>query len=251
MKPRPVIYQHPELDGNTFFMHGSLVHSPGLLFLHGFTATTVEVRQIADHFHRLGYTVSAPLLPGHGTTPEKMNKVQLQDWLETAEQAYLAMRLEKENIIVFGESMGALLTLHLAHKFPEIKKIYLFAPALKIKGLWQSVLLWPFVPYVFKKNTDDKMSWQGYNVVPLHAAAQLFKLQRQVNSQLGEIKTAATIFQGKLDKTVSLEGAEIVHAQLASAKKEIFWLEEAPHCILLSDDLPKVLGICTSQVMSL
>jgi len=251
MKIKPVIYQHPELDGKTFYLPGTLKNSPGLLFLHGFTATTVEVRQIADHFHRLGYTVSAPLLPGHGTTPQDMNKVQMTNWTNAVEQAYLSLKAEKVEVIVFGESMGALLALYLAHKYPEIRKIYLFAPALIIKGLWQSAILWPMASYVFKKNTDDTMLWQGYNVVPLHAAAELYKLQRQVKNKLNSIKAGATIFQGKKDTTVSLEGAEIVFAQLGSAQKELIWLEDAPHCILLSEDLPRVLEICTSQVQAL
>ena len=64
--------KNPQLDGNPFFYKGNKV---GFLLIHGFTATTTEVRLLADKLHKDGYTVSAPLLPGHMTTPEDMNTV--------------------------------------------------------------------------------------------------------------------------------------------------------------------------------
>ena len=96
MTEKPVIYQHPELDGKDFLLSGSTDKDIGFLFIHGFTATTVEVRQIANHFHSLGYTVTGPLLPGHGTSPEDMNKQSLSDWLDCVENAY--QRLKKREI---------------------------------------------------------------------------------------------------------------------------------------------------------
>ena len=95
----------------SFFLPGSHDKEIGLLFIHGFTATTVEVRQIANYFHCEGYTVSAPLLPGHGTTPEDMNTKKVNDWIGAAEHAYVELREKKNRICVFGESMGGLLTL--------------------------------------------------------------------------------------------------------------------------------------------
>ena len=50
----------PKLDGSSFLLPGG---PTGILLLHGFTATTVEMRYLAEELHRRGYTVSAPCCP--------------------------------------------------------------------------------------------------------------------------------------------------------------------------------------------
>jgi hypothetical protein len=58
--------QNPHLEGDSFTWESGPL---GILLLHGFTATTAEVRPLAKLLHQDGYTVSGPLLPGFGTTP--------------------------------------------------------------------------------------------------------------------------------------------------------------------------------------
>ena len=41
----------------------------GILLIHGFTASPIDLKPIGEIFHNWGYTVNAPLLTGHGTTP--------------------------------------------------------------------------------------------------------------------------------------------------------------------------------------
>lgn len=244
----PPIYQHPELDGTAFFLEGDTNKNAGMLFVHGFTATTVEVRQIASFFYKQGFTVAAPLLPGHGTTPADMNKKRMNDWIAAVENTYQELSKRVSNIYVFGESMGALLSLNLASTHSEVKKLFLFSPALRIDGLWQSLFIWPFIQYVFKKNTDGQMLWQGYNVVPLRAGAQLFKLQKKTKKLLKFIKTDCAIFQGKKDKTINPLGTIETYNLLGSENKELIWLEESSHCILLDKELPTVLQMCKNKL---
>ena len=54
-----------------FSMEGS--REDGILLLHGFTATPGTMRPLGEALHRdTGFTVYAPLLPGHGLTPEEI-----------------------------------------------------------------------------------------------------------------------------------------------------------------------------------
>lgn len=237
MATHPAIYQHPELSGKTIYMEGEKGKKQGLLFIHGFTATTVEVRQITNYFNVIGYTVSAPLLPGHGTTPEDLNHQSWKDWTIAVDESFSKLSQEFSEICVFGESMGALLSLWLANKHHEINNVFLFSPALKIDGLWMSLFTWPFTSYVFKKNTDESMQWQGYNVVPLRAAAQLFRLQKMIKKLLPKIKTNILIFQGKKDQTINTNGTIETFNLLGSKNKELIWLDNSSHCILLDVDL--------------
>ena len=67
-------------DGKaSFFLSGSRT---GCLLLHGFTSTPAELRPLGEALHRAGYTVHAPLLPGHGTSPEDLLHITYCDWIE-------------------------------------------------------------------------------------------------------------------------------------------------------------------------
>jgi len=69
--------RNSHLDGDAFFWQAGKM---GALLIHGFTATTAEVRLLGEYLHARGYTISAPLLPGHGTSPAEMNRCKWQDW---------------------------------------------------------------------------------------------------------------------------------------------------------------------------
>lgn len=233
----PKIFQHADLDGSSFFWKGNPI---GVLTLHGFTATTVEVRPIAKFLHDFGYTVAGPLLPGHGHTIEEMNSVSWQDWYQAVEKEYLRLKAECNKVFVLGESMGGLLSMLLSIRHPEIAGTLLFAPALQVPGLAPAEFIWPFKSYIFKKRVDETMEWQGFNVVPLHAAAQLRKLQRQVRRQMQNMSTPTLIFQGKLDHSIDQMSSVVILEGIASADKELVWMENSTHCILIDQQLPDV-----------
>jgi carboxylesterase len=76
--------RNPHLEGDSVFWQAG---KTGVLLIHGYTATTVEVRLLGNHLREHGYTIHAPLLPGHGTTPQEMNRCKWQDWTNAVEQA--------------------------------------------------------------------------------------------------------------------------------------------------------------------
>lgn len=246
---RPII-QNPELDGNSFILPGVL--DVGVLLFHGFTSTTVEVRPLAESLNAAGYTVAAPLLPGHGTRPEDMLQVKKDDWIGTAEQAFSDLSRKVKKIIVGGESMGCLLALHLAWAQPETLGLLLYAPAVKIKGQWRAQFVAPFkkiIPkyYLSAAGTlagsaagQDILPWQGYNVIPVPAAAQFYRLQVQVRRKARHIKRPALIFQGRLDKTINPAGAESLTRTLGSQDKQLIWLTDSGHTLLLGAEHPFV-----------
>lgn len=234
---KPPIFQNPQSDGGSFFWEGKEENDVAILLFHGFTATTVEVRPMAKYLHELGYTVSAPLLPGHGVSPDELNKTRYQDWIEVAESALKELTNKYKKVFILGESMGGLLTLWLGSKYPDITGLLVFAPALRIPRLWQSNLVWPFINFMYKKNIDLNSPWQGFNVVPMHAASQLNKFQKKVKSVLPDIIHPTLIFQGKLDKTIDPLSSVDVLENISSSDKELVWLEESTHCILLDKQM--------------
>ena len=87
------------------------------LFIHGFTASPSEVYPVARLiFEKTGFTVSGPLLPGHGCTPREMNQTCWQDWFSRVEQEIDYLHRRHKRVFVAGLSMGGLLGLHAASR---------------------------------------------------------------------------------------------------------------------------------------
>lgn len=226
-----------ELDGDAFRYEGTQV---GILLIHGFTATTTEVRLLADRLHQSGYTVHAPLLPGHGTTPQSLNRIHFQDWIEEVERAFSSIRQKCEVVFVAGESMGALLSLYLAARHSDIAGILCYSPALIVRNIWAAVILQYFIDYLPKRGAGDNLPWKGYKVNPTKASAQLFYLQRYIKPQLREIHQPVYVFIGKKDDRISPDAGEYILDHINSKRKEIHFLNESPHCMILAEELPVI-----------
>lgn len=229
---------HPELDGASFTYKGG---KTGFLLLHGFTATTTEVRPLAESLHSAGHTVSAPLLPGHGTHPDDLNKVRWQDWLQTTESEYQKLSEQCEEVWVAGESMGGLLSLLLASKHPAIKGVLLYAPALSVNKLQAAYVLQYVMKYLTKKPSKDDLLWKGYNVYPLKGAVELLKLQKQTRKVLGKVTQPTLAFFSEKDATVKLAASDLLKEKIGSKAFELVILKESPHVILLANEQEKVL----------
>jgi carboxylesterase len=59
------------------------------------------------------------------------------------------------------------------------------------------------------------------------------KLQSQVHKQLAAIHQPILVIQGRLDKTIDLRSGEIIMQEVSSAKKELRWLDQSTHCVIL------------------
>ena len=238
------LMKNAHLEGDPFFWEAGRT---GILLIHGFTATTAEVRPLAKALHAQGYTVSGPVLPGHNTYPEDINRFTWRDWVEQVEQAYQALHQRTDEVIVGGESTGGLLGLYLATKHPEILGVLAYAPALKLlispMDQMKLRLIAPFKPYLPKNDADDDLPWKGYTVNPLKGVVQLLKLQAQVQPQLHRIRRPVLVVQGSLDSTVDPQVPQMIMDGISSNLKEVHWLEKSGHCVALDQELDQVIEI--------
>jgi carboxylesterase len=226
---------NPEFDSKTFLLKGS---STGIILFHGFTATTLEVRGLAEEIHkRLGWTVYAPLLAGHGTFPQDLARTRYTDWIKNAEDSLTHLKTLTDHWYAGGESMGGLLALYLAAVHPEIIAAAAFAPALIIPGISKARLFRWFLFSSPKRTLEPTkegfLPWQGYRVNPLNAVSELGSLQGFVKKQLPNIHQPLLIFQGKQDETIDHRSASKVYNAVSSSEKKIIELDDCGHCVLL------------------
>jgi len=239
MAQKSIGLKNAHLEGDPFYWEGGPV---GVLLSHGFTATSAEVRLLAGYLRERGYTVAGPLLPGHGTTVEEMNRCRWQDWVRGVEQTYQELARRCQKVVVGGESMGSLLALYLAAEHPEAAAVMAYAPAVHAAN-WPTrafaYLMAPFVPYHLpspgpKSVVDER--WKGYPVQPVRAATQLFRLQKEVRQRLPLIHQPVLVIQGRLDRSIFPDCPEIVMGKVSSEVKEVHWMEKSEHCVLLDQE---------------
>ncbi|HOG77745.1 MAG: alpha/beta fold hydrolase [Anaerolineaceae bacterium] len=225
--------KNPHLDGDSFLLEGGRV---GVVLFHGLTATTAEVRLLGEHLHSLGYTISAPLLPGHGTHPDKLNRCKWMDWYESAEAAFLEMRERSDKVFIGGESMGALLALLIASRYEQVAGVFLAAPALKIRNLEAAYLLQHFIRYMDKHQAEDNLPWKGYNVYPVKSLAQLGKLQNVVKKELPAVTQPLLVFIGGKDKSVQPATGNLIMSRVNSKDRRLIQMQNSPHVMLLAEE---------------
>jgi carboxylesterase len=232
---------NPDIEGDPFFWEGGPV---GVLLLHGFTATTAEVRPFAKKLLQAGCTTAGPLLAGHGTSPEELNRTPWKAWVQSAEEVYQNLKTRCEKVFVVGESAGAVIALYLAGEHPEIALLILASPALKLNlkpiQLLEVRLLAPFVKALPKGGLDGSDGWQGYPVNPLKGVLQLLQLGKIVTSRLPLISQPVQIFLGRNDTTIDQRSGEIILNKVCSRVKELTWMENSSHCVLLDQELDQV-----------
>lgn len=235
---------NPHLAGNSFLWEAGPV---GVLLSHGLTATTAEVRLLAERLYAAGYTVSGPLLAGHGVSPDACNESRWQDWLWTVESDFHRLATLTDRVFVGGESTGALLALYLASKHPEIAGVLTYAPAMRLAFDTTDVLrlraLAPFIAAVPKAQLTPGGHWQGYKVNPLRAVRELLRLQSVVEEQLALVQQPLLVVQGRLDETIDPASGEMIIAGVASEYTELHWMEASSHVVLVDQEIDAVAAL--------
>lgn len=235
--PNPNLH-NPHLNGEPFFWQAGPI---GILMIHGFTATPVEVRMVAERLHPHGYTVSAPLLPGHGTHPDDLNRVRWQDWVAKAEESYQQLKQTCQKVYLLGESMGALVALYLAAEHREAEGVIASAPAIRLQISPVQKAALPLIS-LFRASTpkgglDASSNWQGYPVNPLKGVQQLFRFQKEVERRLPEIVQPILVLMGRHDTTVHPEAGKFILERVSSPYKSLVWFENSSHVILIDQEV--------------
>ena len=241
MSPVKNLIYNAHLDGSGFLWESG---NTAVMLIHGFTATTSEVRPLAKSLFERGYTVAGPLLPGHYTKPEDLNHIVWQDWINAVDKLYKELKLSYNQVVVGGESMGGLLALYLASLYPEIKAVLTYAPALRVNlsrfQEWQVRILAKFNMSIHKKDLGEDTLWQGYYSYPLRGTTQLLNLQNKVKVRLHHIHQPILIIQGRLDPTVHPDVPDMIYNAISSSVKEVIWMENSQHCVIIDKEMDQV-----------
>lgn len=216
----------------------------GILLVHGFTGSPSEMSLLGEFLYKEGYSVYAPLLTGHGTSPEEMKKTNKDDWWNDVLDGYDFLKSEGcKNIVAIGLSMGGSLSLKLAIERDLLAVVSLAAPIFVTnKYIGLSKWIKYFIPYQEKNKKSDHIQKHlvVYDRTPVACAASLNLLIKEVKKNLRKISIPILIIQGKTDETVYYESANYIYNNVGSTIKKIKWYNESTHIITLDHDKDKV-----------
>ncbi len=208
-----------------------------ILIIHGFRATPVDINTWAHYLSERDISVKTVLLAGHGTKPQDLEKITWQDWYSSVENGFNEL-VEKGHspIFVSGHSLGGTLTLHLAAQKKDIAAIVPICAPVFFKGLPSKLL--PIVKKIKKyidMRSDPSLGYDieryTYEIVPTSSAHEVVKIANIARKELSKIKVPAFIVQSGNDKTIDPENGRYIYNNIGSEKKELLWVDGAPHVI--------------------
>lgn len=227
----------------------------GCLILHGFMGSPASSRPLGDYLNGRGFTVHAPLLPGHGHLPARLRAVSHRDWLETAERALRTLRQSCPSVIVIGHSMGAVAGAYLAARHADLRGFVMLAPLYTVprRILHAMPVLRHVMPWLYPLRMNlvprevveqrvldfdptldlrdpQVLAWLDEGTkIPTDALDEMRKMARLARKLWARLNLPTLILQGDHDEALDPEHAHQIFKALPHPEKRLHWLPGAGH----------------------
>lgn len=209
--------------------------------IHGFTGIPGHWRLASEVLNQHGYTVVAPLLPGHGTSVEDMDRYGAADWLRAVVDAALAVS-DHRRVHLAGLSLGGLLAILTAGPTNAATITTVSAP---LRFRRKSIYLAPFLhhlrpytpwpPSLPPSEPETAELFLTYPGFPTRRAADLLVVARHARKTARRLRRPALVVQSAADETVHPRSG--IHlARLLGPGTQTLWLPDSRHNALLDHD---------------
>jgi carboxylesterase len=224
-------------------------HPDGVLIVHGLTATPAVMVPTIEAMEEAGYIVSAPLLPGHGTTEHDLEQTSWQQWASAVHSAYNDLAARCNDIYYIGLSLGALLGLHLAAQSPEkLRALALMSTPLHLSPFVRRIvpvvryspIRWIYTtsPKDWKTSVADPDGLEvykesSYSRIPTKAVYQIYDLEHVVTQELGRIHIPTLLIHSHQDEVAPPSNVAELCTAIANPAPDVLWLEKSYHVVTL------------------
>jgi len=214
----------------------------GVLLVHGFTGAPPSMRPWGEFLHNHGYTVRVPLLPGHGTKPEDLNKVKWQEWPAKVQVELDELYKNCDQVFIAGLSMGGGTTLNVAPANNDrLAGLILVNPMIHVAFMPHQLvyLVSHFQKLRSSVGNDIKrpgITEHGYDAMPTRGVAELLKMLKLTRKNLSKVTVPVQLFHSVEDHTLPVSNTEIIMKGLGSANKSRIELVNSYHVATLDYD---------------
>jgi carboxylesterase len=216
---------------------------PGaVLLLHGFNDSPQSVASVARALNARGWSVSVPLLPGHGTRLEDWADATAAEWENAARSELAQLRAMHSEVAVGGLSMGGALAFMLAAEKPDVRAVVTFAPYLHASIPVE--LLHFFAPIAAlgaryiggggTRSVHDPVAAAAmiaYRQSSPRLVIELERVVRHARAGLSRVTQPVLVVQSKEDNRIPAASAREAFAKIASTDKTLHWTEGNGHVV--------------------
>jgi carboxylesterase len=236
------------LDGTT---------GKGVLLIHGLTGVPAEMKLVARHLHRNGYSIYAPLLAGHGVDKEALVRSRWQDWLDGVVADAEIFGKEVDALYVAGICVGGKLGMMAARQLPDlIKATAIYSPCFRYDG-WNAPWYWRLVsvalpivsrlPWLKDSSSSETESLgvkderlrnfmkgaETEGVIdqfPVRSLLEMRRLGEAMKRDLRRMTTPVLILHATEDDLSGPNNARLIASRIG-APHELRWIEDSYHMI--------------------
>jgi carboxylesterase len=227
------------VGAESFTLTGTNGHA--LLLLHGSGDTPQTLRYLGERLHTAGYTVHAPLLPGHGRSPKAFTEVSAAAYLTAARDALAALRRESPWVGVVGLSMGGAIGAQLAVHATDVQVLVLLAPYLipPPSVRWAARTAWGWgvvLPYMngrgeaSVRDPAQGAASRAYGVFPPNALRALVATAEKGRRALPRVTVPTLVVHSRQDNRIPVALATRATETLR-APTERHWVAGCGHVI--------------------
>lgn len=203
-----------------------------ILVIHGFAGGVYDQEYLTHRLENINnYDVYTFTLPGHDGDFKK--KITYKDWIKKVDtEMDILISYGYTQIYVIGHSMGGVLASYVASKYPQVKKLVLVAPAFRISGFEEE----KFNMSTAITSTPKIFEEYGLQLVtnrllklPANCYVEFFKLVKELQENVKNVKVPTLIFRGTKDFIVPQESVDYAYSSIQNKYKKIVMLEKTTH----------------------
>lgn len=235
----------------------------GVFLIHGLGGTEYDLGSMHKRLRMSGFVTQSLTLPGHGTRPEDLLGVTVDDWLDACRARYRELAGQFETLHVMGMCMGSLLAVEVAKQEQHGKgRLVVLAPPIFLDG-WATpwyrdlrhLLYWlPTVPRRMRVEEEDPYGIKNeqlrgivkakferndgfhYRWVPLHCVREVDRLRKLVTTGLQRVPCQTLVVHAREDELTSLRSANFLVRGIGGDRARMVVLEDSYHMICIDND---------------
>ena len=224
----------------------------GVFLIHGLGGTEYDLGSMHKRLKMSGFITHSLTLPGHGTRPEDLLRVTVDDWLDACRARYRELAGQFETLHVMGMCMGSLLAVEVAKQEQHGKgRLVVLAPPIFLDG-WATpwyrdlrhLLYWlPTVPRRMRVEEEDPYGIKNeqlrgivkakferndgfhYRWVPLHCVREVDRLRKLVTTGLQRVPCQTLVVHAREDELTSLRSANFLVRGIGGDRARMVVLE--------------------------
>jgi carboxylesterase len=193
---------------------------------------------MGEYLAQQGYTVMGVRLAGHATRPLDIRRSSWVDWLASMEDGFHLLQGVTRNIFVMGLSMGGIMALIAAARYPIQGAVAMSTPD-NLPQDWRLRFLRPLsllMPEISKgppdwhnpQNQKDHLAYPNWPTAKLIDLGEIIQVMR---SGLSTVKIPVLLMQSRQDTTISPASMQNIFDSLPGPQKEMLWVENSGHVI--------------------